>query len=821
MHDSEWKRLMSLEIEYAMNNWAGDRDTMKTTEYCTGMVFFNPNAPAQWVTLPCNRQHSKVSIVCEKKTFGNYFPLTKPSQETTTSQYPQEKPTTVKGELMNTKTIHTYLRCPHGWFSIEQQCIMLYTPDTSLLTLEDAKSVCSMHGGWIMITNQTFVPQWLPHLLRLWRVLPGDAVWIHQLWGAKSSMPNKSPDDGTSNKKCSALILSNEMSVTQMPVSCDDSPVEYRFGVLCQINPIIKISDLTEAWTSCSDGSYILSQYRCDGERDCPRMEDEHSCQGKIHGSGDNLLCLQASDYNLPFSHVPLYILEFISRYFHILPDKFVCDRRLNQTKLLSFSKILDGIPDCLGGEDELQPNITTYRDNSTREISTEQNIEGGTPSSSCPERCASVSWTHSPCLPKGECPSCFSRDLVCRIPLNGNVGSVCPQNEHLINCDRYLLPCQGMFRCQSGVCLALPRVCDGVTDCTVLGEDERDCNNPAKDCTGMVRCRESALCLHPDVLCDGESDCPEGDDEMNCGTSCPRGCLCTDAIIDCSGRKRMDIPFFALVELDTQVRAVNLSHSFLGTITRGFDWTKSLMGSAKLVRLDLSYNQLREIPFLPFLGTLRELFLQGNMIMTITDHSFSMLPSLEILDVRVNPIAELTKCAFCGNLHFIPVMLLSNLSLDIISSGAFNGLEKVVYLDLSHNSLTKVGRDTFLGLSELLFLAIHGNPLETVSSDIFLLVPMLRFLRSPSHALCCAAPPAAECIHEEKSNSHSSCFLLMELLVIKIAAWAIALISIVGNSSHYCAAETVNCHPALFSCPEPQCRRLSHGYLSHYCGLS
>ena len=34
----------------------------------------------------------------------------------------------------------------------------------------------------------------------------------------------------------------------------------------------------------------------------------------------------------------------------------------------------------------------------------------------------------------------------------------------------------------------------------------------------GYFRCKSSARCLHPDFICNGYDNCPDGSDEENCG---------------------------------------------------------------------------------------------------------------------------------------------------------------------------------------------------------------------------------------------------------------------------------------------------------------
>ncbi|XP_066502487.1 transmembrane protease serine 7 [Hoplias malabaricus] len=76
--------------------------------------------------------------------------------------------------------------------------------------------------------------------------------------------------------------------------------------------------------------------------------------------------------------------------------------------------------------------------------------------------------------------------------------------------------PCpEGHFLCSTGLCVEKERRCDGLDDC----QDESDevfCSNPIKNCVGSSP-------LHPLYICNGEKDCPNGRDEINCTqeTSC------------------------------------------------------------------------------------------------------------------------------------------------------------------------------------------------------------------------------------------------------------------------------------------------------------
>ncbi|PVD35472.1 hypothetical protein C0Q70_02435 [Pomacea canaliculata] len=175
-------------------------------------------------------------------------------------------------------------------------------------------------------------------------------------------------------------------------------------------------------------------------------------------------------------------------------------------------------VSDCVGGEDEVDCPYTSHCIPDQFRCDGFWNCRDGSDEMKCP--CHRV--YRVKCLPP---------PAVIDIDSDGVLTAVKP----LITTNEPLCP-ETHFQCPGLdiYCLPVYVRCNGVFDCPGK-QDETTCDTYT--CPGYYRCRSSHVCLHPDHVCDGWSQCPEGDDELLCDLSCPDTCVCHGLAFTCTAR--------------------------------------------------------------------------------------------------------------------------------------------------------------------------------------------------------------------------------------------------------------------------------------------
>jgi hypothetical protein len=237
--------------------------------------------------------------------------------------------------------------------------------------------------------------------------------------------------------------------------------------------------ECTENEFKCANDVCIGGVWRCNGIDDCGDGSDEHNCTSSTCGLG-----------------------------------QFQCE---SSRTCISSRQKCNGVDDCQDGSDERScPLRSRSRPKAHTSVGCTQNEYTCTTTNTNTKtdsnaKCIIKTWL---CDGNKDCPSGDDEsDTLCR-------QRTCGKEE---------------FRCNNGQCLPKGYKCDGVADCFDKS-DESQCNlTRVYTCSKQTyQCSNSDKCIHPLQFCDGNKDCPHGEDEgPKCGINeclskshnCSQGC--------------------------------------------------------------------------------------------------------------------------------------------------------------------------------------------------------------------------------------------------------------------------------------------------------
>ena len=329
-------------------------------------------------------------------------------------------------------------------------------------------------------------------------------------------------------------------------------------------------------------------------------------------------------------------------------------------------------------------------------------------------------------------------------------------------------VPCpETHLQCDDGgYCLPVFVRCNGVYDCPGK-EDERGCRDAV--CPGYYRCRGSAVCLHPDHVCDQFPQCPQQDDELLCNFTCPVFCVCLGLVFKCSHH---------VEEISDNPRALNISGSNISLL--------HLLKFTMLIFLDLSSCRLTSIGQISFVN-LHTLILRNNSITAISVRDLSRVPNLKHLRLSHNPVTILFSDEVKPSLSLTDLTSidLSNVYLPTIDVSVFDAFPNLQSLNLSQSGVMQLLASEDSPLSKLNVLDMQDCDVLEFPPKLFLELGDLTEVHSGTHKLCCSQVLPAEF---NPNNCYSpvseisSCNNLLRSGVYRLFLGMFAVLSVIGN---------------------------------------
>ena len=247
--------------------------------------------------------------------------------------------------------------------------------------------------------------------------------------------------------------------------------------------------------------------------------------------------------------------------------------------------------------------------------------------------------------------------------------------------------------------CIPLRLLCDGTSDCAD-GEDEEGCD--AFVCRGALRCRYDNICIHPIDICDGVVHClMSEDDESLCHMmECPGACVCSGDVLMCDE----SLPSPGTVSL--HIRALIYTKIYFTSI-----YEFGIFIDLHHIHVCNSHFQANVLKknMLAKLFKTQSLEFCNDSIQLIESNAFADMFNLLYLDVSDNMISLVQEFTLHG-LQSLGLLDLNTLYIKTLQGSPFKGLTELSHLNLSYNLLTTLHTEAFSGIKYIGMIDLRNN---------------------------------------------------------------------------------------------------------------
>lgn len=142
----------------------------------------------------------------------------------------------------------------------------------------------------------------------------------------------------------------------------------------------------------------------------------------------------------------------------------------------------------------------------------------------------------------------------------------------------------------------------------------------------------------------------------------------------------------------------------------------------SQLIRLDLSHNNLVDIPRNAFEGVEKLSYLNlsnNHHLAPMPSNIIVSLTSLQVLDISNVGLRTVQSELFSKSPNLMSIYLKNN-KISEISDGTFNNLRNLTTVDLSYNNIMTIKPGAFINAMNIRSLSLKGNQLSAFKGEIF-----------------------------------------------------------------------------------------------------